>query len=367
MIALVTGGNRGIGLEICRVLSEKYGFKVYMGCRNIIKGEEAIKLNELKNVFPFEINVSSEQSISQAAQRFNDKIFLLINNAGAQLDWIPSKSHVKSLDVTEELLTEIYRTNVFASVFMCKYFFPFMEKGGRVVNVSSGSGEFWDVNSNKDFQIGYAPSKSALLMTTKKLAAAALQYGIAVNACCPGWCKTAMGGEPAPSTAKDGAFSVIAAAFLDMQHPPSGGYFRNGRRIPIDLTPKEIGYANVLSIKTQVAKSQVESYKRYIENNRWQNIVDRLYEILFRNEFEKYYIKKSCLFDEDYYKQQMPAADRMASHDSIAHYCLEGWKAGLNPTVWFNSQKYLAVNKDVKENPFYHYLRYGIFENRLLE
>ena len=264
MNALVTGGNRGIGLELCRLLSEQYGYKVYMACRDRAKAEAAIVDNNLQNVFPLKIDVSRESSIQIAATRFHDSLFLLINNAGAQLDWVPNKSHIKSLEADENLLLSIYRINVFASVFMCKYFLPFMEKGGRVVNVSSGSGEFWDPNANLDFQIGYAPSKSALIMTTKKLAAAARDFGVAVNACCPGWCQTAMGGEGAPTSARDGAMSIIKACFLDSESPPSGGYYRHGTRIPVDVIPH-----NVIESSNEIPLKEI-----------YMNIIKKIYKII---------------------------------------------------------------------------------------
>ncbi|WP_300881970.1 SDR family NAD(P)-dependent oxidoreductase, partial [uncultured Desulfovibrio sp.] len=280
MNALVTGGNRGIGLELCRLLSEEYGCKVYMACRDKGKAEAAIADNRLKNVFSLEIDVSRESSIQKAAASFNDSLFLLINNAGAQLDWIPNKSHVKSLEADENLLLSIYRTNVFASVFMCKYFLPFMQKGGRVVNVSSGSGEFWDPNANLDFQIGYAPSKSALIMTTKKLAAAARELGVVVNACCPGWCQTAMGGEGAPTSARDGAMSVIQACFLDSSTPPSGGYYRYGTRIPVDVIPHDlIESSNKIHLEENKQNTKIFCKQRAIlVKEKYMNIIKNLYK-----------------------------------------------------------------------------------------
>jgi len=241
--ALVTGGNRGIGFEICRTLAADYGFKVYMGVRSINKGKEALVNNSELNIIPLELDVSTEEGIKKGYRQYlkikepEERLYLLINNAAAALDWIPNESHYKSLEMPYEMLEEMYRTNVLASIFILRYFMPSIERGGRVVNVVSGSGEFSNENAFSDFQIGYAPTKSALIMTTKKLAAAAVDYGVVVNACCPGWCKTDMGGWNASNTASDGALSVIRACFLHTDDPPNGGYFRHGKRIVIENAP----------------------------------------------------------------------------------------------------------------------------------
>lgn len=361
MNALITGANRGIGLELCRLLSEKYGFKVYMGCRDTEKGRKTVESNKLSNVYPFELDVSSEESICSAARNFSEELYLLINNAAAQLDWNPSQGYVKSLDVTEELLTQIYKVNVFAPIFMCKYFFPFMKKGGRVVNVSSGSGEFGDPNSNKDFQIGYAPSKSALLMVTKKLAAAAQPFGVAVNSCCPGWCKTAMGGGLAPTTAFDGAMSVLKAAFLDNEDPPSGGYYRHGKRIFIERYSVEKSSSDISSL---VPYKQIEAFRKVNTSQDWIIKFYRLFNLFSPKKFIVCFIRMSLLFDDFFYKSQFDSNFFVSGIDCIEHYCSSGWREGKNPTRWFNSNRYLELNPDVKINPFYHYLRYGVVEGR---
>ena len=236
--AFVTGGNRGIGLEVCRQLID-LGFEVYMGSRDMEKGLSAYYgITTLLNrrIHVVEIDVSSESSISDAVKGC-PPLDVFINNAGARLDWIPNGPSVKTLDISWETLLEIYETNVFAPILCAQYFLPLLKKGCRIVNVASGVGEFWDGNAQTDFQIGYAPSKSALLMTTKKMAAALEPYGVTVNAACPGWCRTEMGGEFATDSPSDGARSIIKALFLDEENPPTGQYFRHGQRVPIEVRP----------------------------------------------------------------------------------------------------------------------------------
>lgn len=242
---LITGANRGIGLALCDIFANKLHFdKVYMGCRSIKKAQNALKeIRYSENIIPFEIDVSDENSVKKAFENYlkikeaDEKLDILINNAGAQLDWIPNETHIKSFDIDIELLDKIYRTNVFSHLIMTRTFIKEMKRGARVVNVASGSGEFWDVNAIKDFQVGYATSKSAAIMMSKKIAAASEPYGVYVNSCCPGWCKTSMGGRDATTTPYDGAKSVIATCFLGNDNPPTGHHFRYGTRIMLDVFP----------------------------------------------------------------------------------------------------------------------------------
>ena len=239
----ITGGNRGIGLALCQKFATEYGFKVYMGARDLNKAKESIKkIGSPKNIIPIEIDVEFEESIAKAYEEYlkikdkDEKLYIFINNAAAQLDWIPNESHIKALEIPIELLDRIYRINVFASILTTRYFVNSMLEGGRIVNVSSGSGELWDYNAEKDFQIGYATSKAALIMVTKKLSGALKDKNIYVNCVCPGWCKTSMGGWiDATDTPEDGANSIIKACFLNDKNPPTGKHFRHGERIPVDI------------------------------------------------------------------------------------------------------------------------------------
>lgn len=231
----ITGANRGIGLALVSKFSDM-GYKVYLGTRVYQNGLEAIRfLNNPANIIPVVINVEQEQSIACAYEYVKsngDTIDIFINNS-AKADWIPNVSHIGALEITQEELVSLYKVNVFASILTAQIFLPILNKGARIVNVSSGVGEFCDANADKDFQIGYAPSKSALLMTTKKLATALKPYGIYVNACCPDWCKTDMGGKDATNSIESGAESIIKACFIGEENPPVGGYFRHGNRVNI--------------------------------------------------------------------------------------------------------------------------------------
>lgn len=155
----ITGGNRGIGLELCKKFAFDYNFKVYMGARDLNKAKEVINsLGAPNNIIPIEIDVEFEDSISNAYKEYlklkdkDEKLYIFINNAAAQLDWIPCKTHIKTLEIPIDLLDRIYRINVFASILTTRYFSESMEKNSRIVNVVSGSGEFWHPDAEKIFK-----------------------------------------------------------------------------------------------------------------------------------------------------------------------------------------------------------------------
>ena len=262
----ITGGNRGIGLELCKKFAFDYNFKVYMGSRDLNKAKEVINsLGSPNNIIPIEIDVEFEDSISNAYKEYlklkdkDEKLYIFINNAAAQLDWIPAKEHIKTLEIPIDLLDRIYRINVFASILTTRYFSESMENTGRILNIGSGAGELYNINANKDMQIGYASSKLALMMVTKKLSAAVKDKNIYVNCVNPGWCKTSMGGNKAPSTAEDGANNIIKACFLDNENPPNGKYIKFGKVVNID---KENN-----SMELEVKKLKLEENINIIKGN----------------------------------------------------------------------------------------------------
>ena len=277
-VVFITGGNRGIGLELCRKFALEYNFKVYMGCRDIDKAKEAIKsIGNPSNIIPIRIDVEFEYSISKAYEEYlklkdkDEQLYIFINNAAAQLDWIPFKSHIKTLEIPIDLLDKIYRINVFSSILTTKYFLNSFENGARIVNVTSGSGELWHPDAEKDFQIGYASTKTALMMVTKKLSGAVKDKNIYVNCVCPGWCKTSMGGDPAPTTAEDGANSIIQACFLNEENPPTGKYFRYGQRIPIDIYPTSNNNEYIYIQQLEKIKENINKLAWWIPIRKWRD------------------------------------------------------------------------------------------------
>lgn len=203
-IVLITGSNKGIGLETAKQLLER-GYDVYISSRNITKGHEAVeKLNKigLKPRF-VQIDVTELDSIVKAKQQIEQevgKIDILINNAGIMLD----KTGV--LDMTIEVLETTMKTNVYGPLLMIQKFYPIINSGGKIINISSILGQ---LKSMKNYSPGYSLSKTALNAITRQTAAALAKHNIAVYSIHPGWVKTDMGGTDAELDIKEGAFTSV--------------------------------------------------------------------------------------------------------------------------------------------------------------
>ena len=219
--ALVTGGNRGIGLETCRQLGE-LGMKVVLGSRDAKEGEGQAAVLRAKNldVVCEKLDVATEEGVEDCAKRIARAglhIDVLVNNAGVY-------PHGELLGAPSDAFREAFDVNFFGPLWACRAFVPAMdERGyGRVVNVTSGYGLF---SEGLEGPPAYSISKAALDALTFKLS---LQVGkgVKVNAVCPGWVKTRMGGETAPRPVEKGAETVVWLATLP-DEGPSGGVFRD--------------------------------------------------------------------------------------------------------------------------------------------
>lgn len=109
------------------------------------------------------------------------------------------------------------------------------------------------------------------MMVTKKLSAAVKDKNIYVNCVCPGWCKTSMGGDPAPTTAEDGANSIIEACFFNNLTPPTGKYFRYGKRIPIDIYYESANEYEKLKNNFEIVKKNIEKLAWWIPVKKWRD------------------------------------------------------------------------------------------------
>lgn len=222
--ALVTGGNRGIGLEICRGLANK-GWRVVLGSRELANGEEAA--GEIDgDVVPEQIDQSDEASIRSLKKRLDAKgleIDALVNNGAIYREG-------DALEVEPDAIEESWRVNVLGPWRLCQTFVPGMvERGwGRVVNVSSGSGAL--ASGGDPEHAAYGVSKTALNALTVNLDRATPD-AVKVNTMTPGWVRTRMGGERAPRTPEEGADTAIWLATLP-EDGPSGRFFRD--REPIE-------------------------------------------------------------------------------------------------------------------------------------
>ncbi len=223
--ALVTGGNRGIGLEACRQLAGS-GMNVVLAARDPKRGEQAARKlrDEGLNVAYERLDVTDSQSVADCVRRLADagtEIDVLVNNAGVY----PTEG---VLSVSEETLVMALEVNTLGPFRTCQAFVPMMlQRGyGRVVNVSSGGGSFGEGLG----PAAYAVSKAALNALTVKMAQA-LRGNVKVNAMCPGWVRTDMGGSGAPRSPADAADTLVWLATLS-ENGPNGGFFRDQKPIP---------------------------------------------------------------------------------------------------------------------------------------
>ncbi|MGD1844965.1 MAG: SDR family oxidoreductase [Salibacteraceae bacterium] len=226
-IALVTGGNRGIGLAVVRQLAEK-GYRVLLGCRNPKAGEKAIAPwpDLAGRIVVEQLDVSSLDSIRscfEGVQRAYGRLDALVNNAGIHYDTWHEAQNADLQNVRETL-----ETNLFGPWQMVEIFLPLLGQGARVVNVSSGAGALQGMGPGTP---GYSVSKAALNVLTLKLAAEWQSKGILVNSVCPGWVRTEMGGAAAPRSVDEGADTIVWAADLP-KDGPSGKFFRDREEIP---------------------------------------------------------------------------------------------------------------------------------------
>jgi NAD(P)-dependent dehydrogenase (short-subunit alcohol dehydrogenase family) len=236
-IAVVTGGNRGIGLEICRQLAQR-GCRVILGSRDPAKGRAAAKAlaAEGLDVSARALDVSDPASVrrfGRALAKDPGRVDILVNNAGVYLDsGYDAEGRVapSGLATTLGTLDATLRTNLHGPLLMIQAVLPLMlaRKHGRIVNVSSGSGQLATMGGG---ELSYRLSKTALNALTRVIAAETTGTGVLVNACCPGWVRTDMGGPHARRSVEEGADTPVWLATLPAKGP-TGGFFRDREPIP---------------------------------------------------------------------------------------------------------------------------------------
>lgn len=224
--ALVTGANRGIGLEIARQLAQR-GFHVVVGARSEEQGRKAVE--EIERVGKgslLVVDVSDSRSITVAAEAFGPDrpLDVLINNAGIFPD-----EGVSILTIPREGMVETLQTNTLGALEMTQRFVPHLRKaaGGRAINLSSGYGQLGGLSVDAP---SYCLSKLALNGVTIMLAAALKEFGIAVNSMCPGWVRTDMGGPGASRSVEQGADTAVWLA-TEADPTLTGKFFRDRKEI----------------------------------------------------------------------------------------------------------------------------------------
>jgi len=238
-IALITGANKGIGLETARQLGLQ-NTTVLLGARDSRKGETAANglREEGIDAHPIVIDVSDPESIRKAAievERDFGRLDILVNNAGVMTDEHTKKVSEQSL----ETWRETFATNVFGLIATTNAFLPLLRKSeaGRIVNLSSilGSIEFHAKPGSPVYESKETPaynvSKAAVNAYTVQLAYELKDTKIKVNAAHPGWVKTDMGGEDAVMEIEDGAKTSVALATIGADGP-NGAYLHMGQPLP---------------------------------------------------------------------------------------------------------------------------------------
>ena len=237
-IALITGANKGIGLETARQLATQ-GVHVIIGARDAAKGSAAAtKLTSEGLSAEFQLlDVTSESSIAAAADAIaqrHGKLDILVNNAGVLLDDYGKLVSEQPLS----LYRETFETNVFGLIATTIAFLPLLKKSAaaRIVNLSSTLGSIGNHSDPAshvyDTKLpAYCVSKSAVNAFTVQLAYELKDTPHKVNAAHPGWVKTDMGGEGAPMEIVDGAKTSVRLALLGPDGP-NGGYFHMNETLP---------------------------------------------------------------------------------------------------------------------------------------
>lgn len=234
-LAVVTGANRGIGLAVARDLATAGCTVVMVG-----RGAEAIEdaAGQLRGgghqVLPHVADVTDPSAVAALAARLRrefGRADILVNNAGVMLEpkgfAAPRGASVFAVD--PDLLAATYACNALAPMRLIQAVVPLMREvgWGRIVNVSSGMGQLAEMSGCWP---AYRMSKAALNALTRLTAKELGGTPIKINSVCPGWCRTAMGGDDATRSADEGASGVVWAALLP-DDGPSGGFFRDGQAI----------------------------------------------------------------------------------------------------------------------------------------
>ena len=227
-VAIVTGGNRGIGLEIGRQLARR-GLHVLLAARDRSRGEEAAALlrDEGGDVAFHRLDVTDQTSIRRLVKVVADHLGradVLVNNAAIYVD-----RGLSAVEVDLALVRQTMETNFYGPLRLCRLFVPLMQRHGygRVVNVSSRMGSLHHMGGRA---LAYRASKTALNALTRVLAAELQGTNVLVNSVDPGWVRTEMGGTHAARSVEEGADTAVWLATLP-NDGPTGGFFRDRRPV----------------------------------------------------------------------------------------------------------------------------------------
>jgi NAD(P)-dependent dehydrogenase (short-subunit alcohol dehydrogenase family) len=229
-VALVSGAARGIGLEVVRGLADS-GLTVVLGARDADAGEQArASLGALgERVEVAQLDITDDASVRGCVAGVEDRhgaLHVLVNNGGIILD-----RHVGALDADFDVVRETIETNLFGAWRLTAAAADLLVRSApaRIITVSSGMGQLDDMG---DGSAGYRISKLALSGLTRMLHTTLHPQGVSVNAMCPGWVQTPMGGDGAYLSVQEGADTILWLATMPADLLPSGGFYKRRARIP---------------------------------------------------------------------------------------------------------------------------------------
>ena len=222
----ITGGNRGIGKGLVEIFCENY--KVFFSAREESKARSVIESIENENISYVTMDVADEQSVLKGIESLKEKtdsIDILINNAGILIPGLKHK--IDAIKTDDESILKTFNINTVGVLRVCKAVLPIMPVSSRIINISSGMGQMEGMATGS---IAYRLSKSALNALTIVLSQELSDKDIKVNAICPGWVQTDMGGYDANLTVKESVESIKKFALSD--NFPNGKFLRHGEILP---------------------------------------------------------------------------------------------------------------------------------------
>lgn len=220
---LITGGNRGLGLETARQLSER-GFHIYLASRDPERGKAAAASLPGGSVNVLTLDVTSDVQIHDAVGHL-PSLDVLVNNAG-----IYEREDHSILDLSGERLLRTLQTNTLGPLRVAQACWRLLEKSSsaRIINISSGLGQLAEMDHETP---AYCISKTALNAITRQLAGAGRASNIAVNSICPGWVRTDMGGPEAHRSVEEGVDTIVWLA-SEAPQDLTGQFLRDRKPIP---------------------------------------------------------------------------------------------------------------------------------------
>jgi NAD(P)-dependent dehydrogenase (short-subunit alcohol dehydrogenase family) len=222
----ITGANKGLGLEIARQLGAQ-GYKIFIGVRDANKGKAAAETLRAEGIVceSISINVADRSSIQAAAETLKTKtevLDVLINNAG-----INYHESTNILEASVEVIEQTIQTNAFGMLYVTQLFVPLMTEGGRIINMSGSAG--LTEKGISTISPVYSMSKTLVNVITRQTVRALRGKKIVVNACCPGWTRTDMGGPKGMKSMEEGADTPV---WLATEAPPElNGRFVSDRTV----------------------------------------------------------------------------------------------------------------------------------------